>query len=84
MSDFQPYDDGRYLEQPPRQARSIETDLQDLLDLFENSKTRPLTPQPAPAAVNWGEPAPPYVAPAASQGAADDWSGDFFFDEEHR
>ena len=244
MSDFQPYDDGRYLEQPQRQARSIETDLQDLLDLFENTKTRPLsstisvskdevvaivlsairnlpdeirqarwdlkdraqlmeqerqraqavmdqvraeasrmiekneivrqaklraediiaeaqtkartminetedfidqklatfeivlgklmdqtqagrenlrsmiaprvdnyvpdappfaeepmsgddfmaqlrhdrplTPKPAPASVTWGEPAQPYVAPAASQGAADDWSGDFFFDEEHR
>ena len=43
MSGFQPYDEGQYFEQPQRQARSIETDLQDLLDLFENTKTRPLS-----------------------------------------
>jgi hypothetical protein len=44
MTGFEPYNDDQYIEvQPQRMARSIETDLQDLLDLFENSKTRPLS-----------------------------------------
>jgi hypothetical protein len=44
MTGFEPYNDDQYIQdQSQRMPRSIETDLQDLLDLFENSKTRPLS-----------------------------------------
>ncbi len=43
---------------------------------------RPLTPQPAPEPVNWGQPAQPFVTPQPRTSAQDDWSGDFFFDQD--
>lgn len=44
MTGFDPYNEDQYFSpETQRPVRSIETDLQDLMDLFENTKTRPLS-----------------------------------------
>ena len=65
------------VNEQPYAPESVDSD--DFMEQLRQD--RPLTPQPAPAPINWGEPAQAYRAPAVTNDSAQGWDDEFFFDQ---